>query len=80
MLNKAMAFYPLPEEELSLMAIDLLFFGGLALQMLVVPAAQLLLAWLYFRFAHGWSRLLNREIGRYAEEAGQTNAAQVTKL
>ena len=51
----------LPEEEESVRFIDLLFYSFLGVCCLAVPLLQLLLALIYFKYGHAWSRVLNRE-------------------
>ena len=52
----------LPQEETSLLVINCLILVGIAAFLLVVPLLQLILALLYLKYGHAWSRVLVREV------------------
>ncbi len=60
--NMEAVFPLLPEEERSALIVNVVLYASVVGFALVLPAMQIMLALIYFRNGHPWSRVLRREV------------------
>ena len=75
----ASPFKPLEDELQAEYAVNVLLIAGFTLPV-VAALLQTALAYLYFRFGHAWSRVLNKYVGmKFADNATATSTARLQR-
>ena len=78
MADKSFALLPL--EAASVGVIDGLLAGSVVLHAVVIPALQALLAFIYFKFGHAWSRALKAREAKSQKTSESTTSNESTSV